>query len=94
MKYKILQLINPTDYMFMPFEYAITHGFKFSDYYVVYEGEIECEKSIIDVLERLFVKFNVNRPDDFKGHSLSVSDLIDLDGFCSYCNPTGWKTGI
>jgi|GEM_PF-1346976 len=27
-------------------------------------------------LEAIFSKFNINRPDDFKGHSLSVSDII------------------
>jgi len=27
-------------------------------------------------LEAIFTKFNINRPDDFKGHSLSVSDII------------------
>ena len=27
-------------------------------------------------MERLFIKFNTDRPDDFKGHSLSVSDVI------------------
>ncbi|MBQ8952418.1 MAG: hypothetical protein IJ065_14890, partial [Eubacterium sp.] len=27
-------------------------------------------------LERIFEIFNINRPDDFKGHSLSVSDVV------------------
>ena len=30
------------------------------------------------VLEELFIQFNVNHPADFKGHSLSVSDVIAL----------------
>ena len=29
-------------------------------------------------LEELFIQFNVNHPADFKGHSLSVSDVIAL----------------
>ena len=29
-------------------------------------------------LEELFIQFNVNHPSDFKGHSLSVSDVIAL----------------
>ncbi len=27
-------------------------------------------------LESIFAMFNINRPEDFKGHSLSVSDVI------------------
>ena len=29
-------------------------------------------------LERIFEKFNIDRPEDFKGHSLSVSDVVVL----------------
>ena len=31
-----------------------------------------------EALEELFIQFNVNRPADFKGHSLSVSDVVAL----------------
>ena len=31
-----------------------------------------------EALEELFIQFNVNHPADFKGHSLSVSDVIAL----------------
>ena len=30
------------------------------------------------ILEGLYTRFNLNRPDDFRGHSLSVSDVIAL----------------
>lgn len=90
MKYKILQLINPTAYSFMPYDYAIRHGFRDSDYYVVYEGECP-DGDDIETLERLFYEFNCCRPANFKGHSLSVSDLIELDGLAYYCNNIGWK---
>ena len=32
----------------------------------------------MDLLEELYTKFNLKRPDDFTGHSLSVSDVIVL----------------
>ena len=32
-----------------------------------------------DILEGLYTRFNLNRPDDFRGHSLSVSDVIALN---------------
>ena len=31
------------------------------------------------ILEGLYTRFNLNRPDDFHGHSLSVSDVIALN---------------
>lgn len=31
-----------------------------------------------DMLEAIFAKFNINHPADFKGHSLSVSDVVVL----------------
>lgn len=27
-------------------------------------------------LEKIFTRFNIDRPDDFKGHSLSMSDVV------------------
>ena len=90
MKYKIVQLIDiHTPYAFMNYEYAKNHGFSFSDYKVVYEGEIEGDNES-KILEELFVKFNINHPTDFKGHSLSVSDIVELDGLAHYCDSIGW----
>ena len=46
-------------------------------------------------LENLFEIFNINRPGDFTGHSLSVSDIIALkqDGVVSYhyCDNVGFQ---
>ncbi len=42
-------------------------------------------------LEDLFYIFNMQRPEDFKGHSLSVSDVVDIDGHTFYCDMIGWK---
>ena len=43
------------------------------------------------MLEELYAKFNVSRPDDFTGHSLSVSDIVALrqNGVvsCHYVTP-------
>ncbi len=51
-----------------------------ANYEPMYTGVIAMEKrsSIPVILEELFVKFNLGRPYDFKGHSLSVSDVIVL----------------
>lgn len=61
----------------------------------VYEGEIEqvsTQEKDEWTLERIFKTLNTNkRPSDFKGHSLSVSDIVELDGVRWFCDICGWK---
>jgi len=94
MNYKIYQITNynDCDYKFDGWNYA-KDKFNFKrDYTLIYEGKVEPnENSNIDILEDLFYIFNMKHPSDFKGHSLSVSDIVELDGVCYYCDSTGWK---
>jgi hypothetical protein len=89
MNYKIYQ-VDPhdCDYAFEWWSWA-QDRFNFKDYTLTYEGEIEVE-DVNKTLEDLFTKFNINRPADFKGHSLSVSDIVELDGKYYYCDNVGW----
>ena len=48
---------------------------KKEDYKLVYVGELSGNMSLDDIFER----FNIDRPEDFRGHSLSVSDIIVLN---------------
>lgn len=68
-------------------------GFNFKDYKQVYEGETNLDEKFdnITILDNLFNKFNLNHPEDFRGHSLSVSDVITLDEKMYYCDNLGWK---
>ena len=47
------------------------------------------------MLEELYIKFNISIPDDFTGHSLSVSDIVVLrrNGVvsCHYVDSIGFK---
>jgi hypothetical protein len=98
MKFKILQIkdIAGTDYAFRSYDES---KFNIEDYKITYEAETdEASASVLadaEICDYLFVIFNTNRPKDFKGHSLSVSDLIHLesDGTCRlyYCDSFGWK---
>lgn len=95
--YKLYQLSTKegevVDYLFDSWKYAKSL-FKFSDYKITYEGihsHSECECDDVELLEALFTKFNVARPKDFMGHSMSVSDVIKLDDKYYYCDITGWK---
>ena len=67
-----------------------TAGFNIHQYKKVYEGEVEDQGSILKTLDHLFEKFNLHHPEDFRGHSLSVSDVINLDGVEYYCDSDTW----
>lgn len=57
------------------------------DYEVVWEGSVPDETNFEDV----FVMFNMNHPDGYIGRSLSVSDIVEMDGKTMYCDTFGWK---
>lgn len=65
------------------------------NYDILYTGPIACAQNQSATLENLFEIFNINRPGDFTGHSLSVSDIIALkqDGVVSYhyCDNVGFQ---
>lgn len=91
MKYKILQLNKDhKDQLFMAYRHNGDKVRK-SWYNEVYSGEIEDKGNIFATLERLFYIFNMEHPSDFRGHSLSVSDVVYLDGKYYYCDSFGFK---
>ena len=50
------------------------------NYDAVYTGELPrmTKAGMVDLLETLYTKFNLNLPEDFTGHSLSVSDVVAI----------------
>lgn len=64
----------------------------FNNYDKVYEGNAaEFRGELGDRLEAIFEKFNLDRPEDFKGHSLSISDVVVLDDNAYYVDDVGFK---
>ena len=65
------------NYAFMNMSFIESHGMqiKKEDYKLVYVGELSGNMSLEDIFER----FNIDRPEDFRGHSLSVSDIVVLN---------------
>lgn len=67
----------------------------FSNYDKVYEGDMSTVNArgdtVGDKLEAVFVKFNLERPEDFKGHSLSVSDVVVMDDKAYYVDSVGFQ---
>ena len=86
MNYTILQQINPT------FRVTEEENIKKEEYKPVYSGTIEeGDLNINQILENIFIKFNVSHPEGFKGHSLSTSDIVILDNEAYLCDMVGWK---
>lgn len=93
-KYEIYQVkLDGETFMkfaFMDYEQTIRmHGegsTKKENYDMVYELESEMELSLDD----LFYIFNMQHPADFKGHSLSVSDVVKTPDGYFFCDSFGW----
>lgn len=66
-----------------------------SIYKNVFYGDVDCED-----LEEIYTLFNTERVPTHQGHSLSVSDVIEvidtdnelLNGKCFFCDSTGYRT--
>lgn len=65
------------------------------NYEAVYTRDLVPDDNPSRILDNLFAEFNVQRPEDFTGHSLSVSDIVALkqNGIVSYhfCDSFGFK---
>ena len=61
----------------MNLDFVKRHGMEVNraDYELVYTAPLT-EK---DTLEAIYERFNIQRPADFTGHSLSVSDVVVLN---------------
>ena len=60
-----------------------------TDYEKVYDGVINFTGD--DLLEEIFYILNMEHPSDYKGRSLSVSDIIEVDEEFWFCDTTGFK---
>ena len=75
--YQITARDQEHDYRFMNLDFVKRHGMEVNraDYELVYTAPLT-EK---DTLEAIYERFNIQRPTDFTGHSLSVSDVVVLN---------------
>ncbi len=60
---------------FIPYEEMVRQfGEPFpGDYRIAYDGQLDTND-----LESIYTRFNVNHPPDYYGHSLSMSDVVEL----------------
>ena len=75
--YQITARDTEHDYRFMNLDFVKRHEMEVNraDYELVYTAPLT-EK---DTLEAIYERFNIQRPADFTGHSLSVSDVVVLN---------------
>ena len=79
------------DYAFMPFDFAMKHNFSSYDYNLVYGDFIE-ENNVNVALNKLWIIFNRDdRPNRLGMRSLSVSDVVVINGKPFYCDSFDWS---
>ena len=99
MKVRIYQINDDRDtnmLMFRNYEF-MTETLKLDkvpseSYDKIYDGEVDCKTK-----EDIYTKFNIDHPEDFRGHSLSVSDVVEIyesntvkNGFY-FCDSVGFR---
>uniref|UniRef100_UPI003AB8D337 YodL domain-containing protein n=1 Tax=Blautia sp. TaxID=1955243 RepID=UPI003AB8D337 len=72
--YQLRMVEKLIDYLFTPYSELQRNGknVESDNYEQVYSGELKEGET----LEDLYIRFNLDHPMDFKGHSLSVSDVV------------------
>ncbi len=98
MKLQILQLKSTPElrnYMFTSMSLLEKLNLKvdLNNYNEVYVDDLYSSifSKNIDILEEIYQKFNMGqKPESYKGHSLSVSDIVVLDGVNYYVDSFGF----
>ena len=78
--YQLRRYPELAELRFMNSHYLREHGLEpaFDNYEAVYSGSLPSGSSTEAHLDDLYMKFNTAHPQDFTGHSLSVSDIVVL----------------
>ena len=91
--YQIKSGDETRDYRFEPFDRLLTtgHSVDRANYDLVYTAPLDSKTT----LEDIYRTFNIDHPADFKGHSLSVSDVVVLHqggkDIAHYCDSFGFQ---
>ena len=86
--YQIEDIAN-VDYAYRSFD---KNKFNFNDYKKVYEFDMDCTDMLYtEILEECFYIFNMKHPKDYRGRSLSMSDIVFIDDKGYYCDAFAWS---
>ena len=95
--YQLADTASTVPLLFMGMDWLEQKGIPVekSNYTALYTGDMPTSETSMGMLEQIYVEFNLHRPADFTGHSLSVSDIVALkqEGVVSYhyCDSIGFK---
>lgn len=85
--YQINKELDTENTLFMGFDFAEKHGgVDPSVYKCVFDGSLNCSD-----IEEVYALCNTEHPIGYNGHSLSVSDIVELDDGCYFCDSIGFK---
>lgn len=80
--YQLREHESTHDLRFLPMSHLQAAGLTVEreNYAAVYTGNLYNTegKAVSELLNNLFYRFNIERPEDFQGHSLSMSDIVAL----------------
>ena len=91
--YQLNESPQARDVLFMNSDFLEMKGVAISreNYNLIYTAPLEEGMT----LEEIFRRFNIERPEDFRGHSLSVSDVVvlhqDGENSCYFVDAIGYK---
>lgn len=87
-----IRQLKTVDYLFFGYEFMQENNFPIdiNNYYDAYMFSMESDKEDDDLLEDLYVRFQFAKPEGYKGHSVSVSDIITLDGVNYFVDRMGF----
>ena len=85
--YQINKELDTQNALFMGFDFAEKHGgVDSSTYRCVFDGSLNCSD-----IEDIYALCNTEHPIGYYGHSLSVSDIVETDDGCYFCDSIGFK---
>jgi antirestriction protein ArdC len=78
--YQLKRTDETAELLFMSSSYLKEHhlDISYENYDAIYSGQLSANDGLTKTLDDIYMKFNVERPQDFAGHSLSVSDIVAL----------------
>ena len=88
MRVKIYQAGIDYENKFMGYDFTMQHGgIDEGAYRCVYDGHLYFKTP-----DDIFYILNTRRPEGYTGHSLSVSDIVVIEGQALFCDTFGWKS--
>lgn len=86
--YQISPEKDKNNLLFRNYDFVMNHGgIDYDRYELVFDGEVEAKR-----LDDIYMIFNLEHPEGYKGRSMSVSDIVYAEGLGTFfCDSYGFK---